>query len=277
LKCDNCGRNASGKFCSNCGASLGSSACPTCGHTPPAGARFCNQCGGTISTAPQASTGQTQASTGQLQANAGQPSANARVSGRPSPAGGGQNNSLWVVGGVVLAGVMLVALYPIFSPTSKNLAPPQQAAPASSVDLTTMTPREAADRLWNRVMQAVSDGDTQEVVNFLPMAIGAYEVAEPLDLDGKYHLSALKLEGLDNEGALGVAEAALEIYSDHLLNLAAAAEAALALGDSTLGRSYYQRMLDVWDAELATERDDYESHKNMQPILLRSAEALLGG
>lgn len=241
-------------------------ACSSCGHTPPAGARFCNQCGGAIS-------------------NAAAPAALAAASNvassgtRPAPAAGAQTNSLWIVGGVVLVGVMLVALYPIFSPQSKNLVPPQQAVgpSASSIDLTTMTPRQAADRLWERVMQAVSRGDTQEVVNFLPMAIGAYEIVDSLDLDGQYHLSALKLEGLDGAGALEVAGAGLEEYPNHLLLLGAAAEAALALEDSTAARTFYQTMLDVWDAELSTNRSDYLAHANMQPVLRQSAEALLGG
>lgn len=198
---------------------------------------------------------------------------------RPGPVSRAQNSSFWVVGGVVLVGVMLVALYPIFSPQSRNVvqSQPTVGTSASNVDLTTMTPREAADRLWNRVMQAVSEGNTQEVVNFLPMAIAAYEMAEPLDLDGKYHLSALKLEGQDSEGALATAEEGLEIYADHLLNLAAAADASLALGDTLAARSFYQRMLDVWDDEVTSDRTDYELHKNMQSILRQSAEALLGG
>jgi hypothetical protein len=210
---------------------------------------------------------------------ASKPRATAPTGGRPVPAAGGQNNTLWVVGGVVLTGVMLVALYPIFSPQSKNIVapPPSASGPASNIDLTTMTPRQAADRLWNRVMQAVADGNTTEVTNFLPMAIAAFEVAEPLDLDGKYHLSALKLEGQDNQGALDTALEGLELYPDHLLNLAAAAEASLALGDSAQARAYYQQMMDVWSTELATEREEYQAHEKLQPVLLQSAAALLGG
>lgn len=180
---------------------------------------------------------------------------------------------------------MLVALYPIFSPQSKNVGPPvQTAAPgsaaagsASNVDLTTMTPREAADRLWDRIQRAVEAGDTQEVISFLPMAIGAYEVAKPLDQDGKYHLSTLMMQALDNEGALEVAEAGLAENPDHLMNLAAAADAALALGDSASARTFYQRMMDAWDGEIAANRPEYLAHTNLQPILRQKAEALLGG
>jgi hypothetical protein len=174
---------------------------------------------------------------------------------------------------------MLVALYPIFSPSSRNFntPPPAPVPSAANIDLSTMTPREAADKLWNRVMRAAFEGDSEEVFNFLPMAISAYEVAEPLDLDGKYHLSALKLEAVDNEGALAVAQSGLESHPDHLLNLAAAAEASLALGDSASARTYYQHMRDVWDAELATDRVEYLAHEQLQPVLLQSAEALLGG
>ena len=54
------------------------------------------------------------------------------------------------------------------------------AGPAG-VDLSSMTPREAADRLFNRVMTAVAADDSTEVVSFLPMAIRSLELAEPLD------------------------------------------------------------------------------------------------
>jgi tetratricopeptide (TPR) repeat protein len=187
---------------------------------------------------------------------------------------------LWVVGGVVLVGVLLVALYPIYSPQNKNTGPlPVQTQPqpnAGTTDLSTMTPREAADRLFDRVMMASESGNTAEVANFLPMAIQAYEIAGPLDLDGRYHLSALQREALDFESALAVAEGALEEYSDHLLNLASAAAASLGLGDTVSARAYYERMLEVWDAEMASTRPDYEMHRNMMPILKASGEALLG-
>jgi len=288
VKCTNCGREASGKFCSNCGVALGGVACPNCGHEPPAGARFCNQCGGPLGARPTASPpaaddGAPAAAKGATAPAARKPSPAPAKRARDSASGDGGDNTLWVVGGVVLVGITLVALYPIFSPQNKNVGDPQQTsqtAPGtgpSGVDLTQMTPREAADRLFDRVMRAVAAGDTQEATNFLPMAINAYDMARPLDLDGRHHVAMLKLEGGDNEGALAEAEAGLEEYPNHLLLLGAAAEAQLAMGDTAQARTYYQRMLDAWDEELPSARSEYELHAGLQPILRQSAEELLGG
>jgi len=182
-----------------------------------------------------------------------------------------------VVAGVVLVGIILVALYPIFSPQNQNVGAPVGSTTGAPPNLDTMTPREAADRLFDRVMRSVAAGDTQDAANFLPMAINAYDLARPLDLDGRHHVAMLMLESGDNEGALAEAEAGLEEYPNHLFLLGAAADAHLAMGDTAQARNYYQRMLDAWDDELPSARPEYELHVNLQPILRQSAEEFLGG
>ena len=144
------------------------------------------------------------------------------------------------------------------------------------MDLSSMTPREAADRLFNRVMTAVANNDSSEVVGFLSMAIRAYELAEPLDADGKFHLSLLRLTATLNEEGLGEAEEILEEQPDHLLGLAAAADASLALGDTASARAYYRRWLDVYDAEMAKDVAEYRDHTQMIPGMRAKAEALVG-
>ena len=89
-----------------------------------------------------------------------------------------------------------------------------------------MTPREAADRLFNRVMTAVSVDDSTEAGMFLPMAIAAFELAEPLDTDGKFHLVLLHLTGQFNAKALEGAEEILLEHPNHLLGLAMAGDGA---------------------------------------------------
>ena len=137
-----------------------------------------------------------------------------------------------------------------------------------------MTPREAADRLFNRVMTAVSVGDSEEVVNFLPMAISAFELAEPLDTDGKFHLVLLRLTGQFNAEALEGAEEILSEHPDHLLGLAMAGDASLALGDSTSARQYYLRWLDAYETERAKDLLEYRDHGPMFPEMQIKAEAL---
>ncbi len=139
-----------------------------------------------------------------------------------------------------------------------------------------MTPREAADRLFNRVMTAVAADDSTEVVSFLPMAIRSLELAEPLDADGKFHLVLLRLTGQFNSEALEGAEEILAEQPNHLLGLAMAGDASLALGDSASARAYYGRWLDVYETEASKDLLEYRDHAPMFPEMQAMAEALGG-
>jgi hypothetical protein len=85
------------------------------------------------------------------------------------------------------------------------------------------------------------------------------------------HLTAT----LDAEG-LADAEAILEEQPDHLLGLAAAGDASLALGDTASARAYFTRWLDVYDAEMARDVPEYRDHTQMIPGMRARAEALVG-
>ena len=154
MKCLSCGTAAqAGRFCSDCGAALEKSKCQGCGHQPPAGARFCNQCG-------------------------------SAMGGSPIRPGSSGNQVAWWMAGALLLGLIMVIAYPVYGPGGAAAPPLAAVGPAggvaggaAAVDLSSMTPREAADRLFNRVMTAVSANDNTEVVNFLPMAIRALELA----------------------------------------------------------------------------------------------------
>jgi len=137
-----------------------------------------------------------------------------------------------------------------------------------------MTPREAADRLYNRVMTAVAVDDSTEASTFLPMAIAAFELAEPLDTDGKFHVVLLQLTGQFNAEALEGAEEILSEHPNHLLGLAMAGDASLALGDSTSARGYYRRWLDAYETEADKDLLEYRDHAPMFPEMQATAEAL---
>lgn len=256
MKCPTCGSEAAGRFCSDCGAALGTTPCPKCGHEPPAGARFCNECGTAI-------------------AGAG----GVAVAGAGGPASGKApvNQAVWYMAGALMVGLILVMAYPVYGPGRASPRPPPAAAPtgASAVDLSAMTPRQAADRLFNRVMAAASAGDDTEVINFLPMAISAHEMVEDLDADGRFHLVTLRLQGALNEEALESAEEILAEQPNHLLGLAGAADASLAMGDSAGARAFYQRWLDAYDSEMAKDLPEYRDHGALLPTMRAMAQALL--
>jgi len=187
----------------------------------------------------------------------------------------------WWVAGVLLAAIVLIVAFVEISdrpdPGVAGAPPGGGLGPAPNVDLSSMTPRQAADNLFNRVMQAVANGDTTEATNFLPMAIAAYDMARPLDEDGFFHLSLLQRAGQDQGAALQSALDGLSTNPDHLLNLYGAAEASIALGDSLGARGYYERLLAAWDREIAADRLEYVEHEPLLPLIREDAEAFLSG
>jgi tetratricopeptide (TPR) repeat protein len=136
----------------------------------------------------------------------------------------------------------------------------------------TGTPREQADRLFNRVMTEQAGGDTAQARFFVPMALQAYDMAGDLDPDGHYHVSLLHGVAGDHKAALASAEQVLATSPNHLLGLAAAANAARASGDNASARRYYQRFLNAFDAESKTSRQEYVDHGKILPDLKTEAE-----
>jgi tetratricopeptide (TPR) repeat protein len=257
--CPACGKAATGNFCQHCGAQLGGRFCDQCGAKAAPAAAFCNQCGAKMR-------------------SGGQRSAAASVLG-------GQNLP-WLIAGAAMFVVILVVGVRMVQPAGPAAATPaaQPVAPfaggvggGTPPDLSSMSPREAADRLFNRVMTYVSQGDAAGAQGFLPMAIAAYDLARPLDHDGLFHLSLLNRTAGDLDAALGNAQEVLAEDPNHLLALTAAAEAAAELGRSDEAAGYYRRVLDAWDAEMARGLTEYADHATFLQSVRGEAEAYLAG
>lgn len=154
--------------------------------------------------------------------------------------------------------------------------------PTSAVDLDSMTPRQAANRLFERVMRAVEAGNQDEANQFLPMAIASYDRIAALSLDDRFHLSLLYAASGDGAAALATAEAGLAFRPTHILLLGAAAEGALLIGDSAAARAHYQTLVDAFEEETRAALDEYATqqeggHANLLPALRAEAVAYLTG
>jgi hypothetical protein len=181
-----------------------------------------------------------------------------------------------------LAALIVVLLFPAFRPgvnSNAGFAPAfggvagemsGRAAPLTG------TPREQADRLFNRVMQASSQGDNEQVAFFLPMAVLAYRQAGDLDADGLYHLSLLETASGDPTSGLATAELVLQGSPRHLLALAAAAQAAAAMEDQAAARGYYERFLEAFPSERGTPLPEYMDHAGIFSAYQEEAAAYLG-
>jgi len=259
--CPECSKPATGNFCQNCGAKLGGRFCNQCGAKLSGGAKFCNQCG--------------------AKASGGGGGGQRRDAARDLVSG--QNLAWWIAGAAMFVLIMVLGVQMV-RPAGPG-APAQAvdapfaggAAPGTPPDITQMTPLEAATRLFNRVMTAISQGDSAQAQAFVPMAIAAYDRARPLDHDGLFHLSMLNRTAMNLDAALDNAEEILAEDPNHLLALAAAAEAAIELGYEDEAEGYYRKILEVYDQELARGLEEYAIHSAIVGVLKDDAERYLAG
>jgi tetratricopeptide (TPR) repeat protein len=140
-----------------------------------------------------------------------------------------------------------------------------------------MTMRESADNLFDRIMTCVSAGDSTGAQMFLPMALGAYDQAQPLDHDGLFHLSLLNRVAGNLEVALANATQVLDVDPNHVLALSAAGEAAAEMGRTEDATAYYGHLLDVLDAEIARALPEYVAHGQIMESVRADAAAYLAG
>ncbi len=289
--CPSCGAAASGNFCQNCGTDLGGQFCNQCGEQLSAGSKFCGQCGAQLD--PDA-----------LRRGSAQPAGASLSGGRPKGAGhaqgsvgqsserkeaarevvGGQNLAWWIAGVamfilILFVGNSMVRPGPGPVPSTSGPVPAAGGAATGGVapDISSMSPIEAADRLFNRVMQATSAGDSAQAQAFLPMAIAAYQRARPLTLDGIFHLSMLNRTAMNLEAALDNALEILEQDPNHLLGLAAAAEAAIELGELDEAEVHYRHLATIYDAEVQRALPEYDQHSLIVDVLKQDAERFLSG
>lgn len=130
----------------------------------------------------------------------------------------------------------------------------------ASVDLDSMTPAEAADRLFQRVMRSISAGDSAQAFTFLPMAIAAYGRIPELDTDARYHLAALEMLTGNATAAAAQADTILALHPSHLFGLYMRAETQFEQGEVDAARENYRRFLDAFQSEGAKQLPEYQAH-----------------
>ena len=252
-RCRQPASSAAANFCSNCGAGLRGPPCPSCNAPSEPGDAFCTACGVALRKAGPV------------------------VRSRRGRECHGRWRDSWGLS-LMVAIVLLVADRGGDDAPSPASPPGGALGPTSAVDLDSMTPREAAERLFERVMIAVESGNQAEATLFLPMAIAAYDRIAALNLDDRFHLSLLHAVAEDGAAASAIAEAGLAVRPTHLLCLAAAAEGALLLGDRERATAHYRTLLDAYEEESAAGLPEYAAHADLLPVLrAEAAEFLAGG
>ena len=226
------------KFCSECGARLREDA------------RFCHECGATIEGRPRA---------GAVVASA---AATARPPADEGPDARTSKLLRWWMPAIALVALVLLSVWKS-SQTQTAETPagaPLGMRPGAAPDISSMSPEEQADRLFNRVMRLSSEGKADSAAFFSSMAIGALESLQPLDAHRRYDMGLVALVGGDVARAKAQADTILAQRRTHLLGLSLAARVADAQGDPTAARAFRRRLLAAESAERAAGLQEYTDH-----------------
>ncbi len=265
--CSICGTPGSGRFCANCGATLETTTCAGCGATLSPGASFCHRCGKPAGAVipPPVST--------------------ASTASEPSPRGVASSLP-WALTAIALLVLLAMSAGKFFNASrGSSLDAPQNALPQAGLDdraapsdsdqaqagemrgirgsdISKLSPQERADRLFNRVMLLNSQGKTDSVFFFAPMAISAYQMLSSMNFDQRYDLGRIA----EVTGALPLARAQADTIlldnPNHLLGLILGARIATRAGDAPARKQFEIRFLAAEKSELAKKLPEYDRHQN---------------
>lgn len=140
------------------------------------------------------------------------------------------------------------------------------AGPAASMprapDISQLTPAQRAERLYDRIMREHEAGRTENVRAFLPMALAAYEMLAPLNLDQRYDLGRIAEVGGDTALVRAEADSILRERPTHLLGLILGAKAARMVGNEPHAKQFDARLVSVAPRERSATLPEYLLHKN---------------
>lgn len=240
--CPNCSAPVTGRFCSECGAAVGNAICTGCRSLLTPGAHFCHRCG-TAAGVPASRASDTRSNTSALP---------------------------WAVAAMALLALVALAAGQRFGGSRAPAAAPASAdAPFAGTgaeagrapDISALSPRERADRLYDRMMRLSSEGKTDSLQFFAPMAMSVYQTLGALDADLRYDYGRVAEVAGDGEIARAQADTILRGDSTHLLGLVLAVRAALMRGDSAATRAFTKRLLAAEPSESAKPLPEYQRHK----------------
>lgn len=247
--CASCGAAAAGRFCANCGAPLAGAICSVCKGNLTPGSKFCHHCG-TAAGAAQSGVAEKSSPLPWIVAAlalltmfamlAGRGFNSRRVSTLDAP-----SNAL-----------------PQAGLDDRAPATADPSAPTRAPDISSMSPQERADRLFNKVMMLYSQGKSDSVQFFAPMALTSYQMLSPLNNDQRYDMGRIG----EVAGAIPLAKAQadsiLQKSPSHLLGLILAARVATIQGDTAALRGFEKRLVAAEKTELAKKLDEYDRHQD---------------
>jgi hypothetical protein len=180
------------------------------------------------------------------------------VSGAPERDRAGRR---WVIAGVTITAIGAALLVRLTADSRVTTGEADPGLPRATTDISSMTPRERADRLFNRVMAASERGDSTDVAFFGSMALQAYGLVDALDADARYHLGLMQLALHDPKAARAQADTIDRTWKHHLFAPLLRGEIARIENDTAARARARRDLLAQYAAELATGKPEYTDHR----------------
>jgi hypothetical protein len=139
-------------------------------------------------------------------------------------------------------------------------APDASAPGVRAPDISSMSPRERAERLFDRIMRLDSEGKKDSVQFFAPMAMSAFEMIPNPDVDARFDMGRIAQVAGAYSAAKSEADSILAKQPSHLLGLVLAMQAARSLHDTSGANAYHAKLRAAEKSELAKKRPEYERH-----------------
>lgn len=140
-------------------------------------------------------------------------------------------------------------------------------------DISQLSPAERFVRLNNRIMEAASRGDTATVVNFTPMAIGAYSQLDTVSNDERYHAAVLHAQVGQADAARALTDTMLIEVPGYLLAYVVRADIAGFEQNTAALRAAYADFRKHAARERANRRAEYVDHAEILDDFARKADA----
>ena len=138
-------------------------------------------------------------------------------------------------------------------------------------NLANMSPRDIADRLFDRIMRLSSEGKADSVGFFSEMALQNYGSMGPLDADLRYDMGRVAEVAGRADVAKAQADTILAANPTHLLGLVLASKAATMRGDAAAVDRFNKRLAAAGPSERAKPLDEYQRHAADIETILRQA------
>lgn len=189
-----------------------------------------------------------------------------------------------LIGLVALAIVVVVAVvaYSAGKSSGPSAPPASAAAPFASggggvaPDISNLSPREQADRLFNLVMTAHEQGDVARMNQFTPMAFNAYAALGSLDPDAHYHVGLIAAITGNLDEALARADSMDAAVPGHLLASMLRNSVAQMSGDQAASLAAQRAFLEHYDEQITTGRQEYIDHQRSIEPFKTQAESRVG-